>query len=98
MLTVVLRYKIHIKSVMEFTKDMQIIATVLGNEAAMKLMKEAGGVCLYVPKPDNRGLVMEYLKANGFNTKLVAVMLNISQRKVEMIHREYRKMLKASQQ
>ena len=83
---------------MEFTKDMQIVANVLGNDAAMKLMKEAGGVYLYIPKPDNRPLVIEYLKANGFNTKLVAVMLNISQRKVEMIYREYKKTLKAPQQ
>lgn len=74
---------------------MQIVAAVLGDEAAIKLMKEAGGVYLYIPKPDNRPLVIEYLKQNGFNTKHVAILLNISQRKVEKIHREYRNALQA---
>lgn len=80
---------------MEFTKDMEIVATILGDDAAVKLMKEAGGITVYIPKPENRSLVMDCLKQNGFNTKLVAVMLNISLRKVQMIHKEYRKALQA---
>ena len=70
---------------------MKIIATVLGDDAAMKLMKEAGGVNIYIPKPNNRALVVEYLKANGFNTKLVAVLLNISQSTVDRVLQEYKK-------
>lgn len=76
---------------------MKIVATVLGDEAAMKLMKEAGGINVYIPKPDNRALVVEYLKANGFNTKLVAVLLNISQSTVDRVLQEYKKEQKEKQ-
>lgn len=82
---------------MEFTNDMKIIATVLGDEAAMKLMKEAGGVNTYIPKPNNRDLVVEHLKENGFNTKLVAVLLNLSQRTVDRVLQEYKQEQKEKQ-
>lgn len=75
------------------TNDMRMICEVIGEEATAKLMRQLGGISIYIPKP-GREEIMEALKENGHNTKVVAAMYGVSQRKVEGIHKELRMALR----
>lgn len=75
------------------TNDMRMICEVIGEEATAKLMRQLGGISIYIPKP-GREEIMEALKQNGHNTKVVAAMYGVSQRKVEGIHKELRMALR----
>lgn len=75
------------------TNDMRMICEVVGEEATAKLMRQLGGISIYIPKP-GREEIMEALKQNGHNTKVVAAMYGVSQRKVEGIHKELRMALR----
>lgn len=78
------------------TNDMQMISEVIGEDSTRKLMRQLGGISIYIPKP-GREEIMEALKQNGHNTKVVAAMFGISQRKVEGIHKELRTELRQNE-
>lgn len=68
---------------------MRLVSEVIGEDATRRLMRKLGGISIYIPKP-GRDEIAEALKQNGHNTKVVAAMYGISQRKVEGIHKEIR--------
>lgn len=78
------------------SNDMRMICEVIGDEATRKLMRQLGGISIYIPKP-GREEIMEALKQNAHNTKMVAAMYGISQRKVEGIHKELRMELRQNE-
>ncbi len=77
----------------DLTKDMRLVAEVIGEDATKQLMRRLGGIYIYIPKP-SRGEIAEALKENGYDTKMVAAMFGVSQRKVEIISKEVRTELK----
>lgn len=75
---------------MELSRDMQIVADIVGETATKRLMIEVGGMYLYIPKPDKTA-VLECLKANGYDSKIVAKELKVSLSKVYKVLQAYRK-------
>lgn len=72
------------------SRDMNLVAEIVGDDAARELMKQLGGLYIYIPKPGKREIIAE-LKANAMDAKVVAYNLNVSQRKVSRILHEYRR-------
>lgn len=77
----------------DLTKDMRLVAEVIGEEATKQLMRRLGGIYIYIPKP-SREEIAEALKNNGFDKKVVAAMYGVSQKKVEGIQKELRAEIK----
>lgn len=73
----------------QLTRDMQLIAEVLGQEAALKLMSRLGGVSIYIPRP-GADEILECLRRNSMDAKVTAAELGVSQSKVYRILKEYR--------
>lgn len=75
------------------SKDMQVVADILGEEAVDKLINEFGGVTVYIPKPDSYTTeeVIKMLRSCSMNIKVAASRLGLSQSKVYAILKEYRK-------
>lgn len=71
------------------TKDMRLVADVIGEDATKLLMRRLGGIYIYIPKP-GREEIAEALRNNGFDKKVVAAMYGVSQKKVEGIQKELR--------
>lgn len=71
------------------SRDMQIIADVIGDDAATKLMVELGGMYLYIPKPSSEEIIAQ-LRANGGDAKEVAVRLKVSLSRVYKLLKEIR--------
>ena len=74
------------------SKDMQVIAEIIGDEAVEKLINEFGGVTVYIPKPDTYTTeeVVNMLRSCSMNVKVTASRLGLSQSKVYAILKEYR--------
>ncbi|MEG1648316.1 MAG: Mor transcription activator family protein [Rikenellaceae bacterium] len=72
------------------SRDMNLVAEIVGDDAACELMKQLGGLYIYIPKPGKSEIITE-LKANAMDVKIVARNLNVSQRKVSRILHEYRR-------
>lgn len=74
------------------SKDMQVIAEILGEEAVEKLINEFGGVTVYIPKPAavTTEEVIKMLRSCSMNVKVAASRLGLSQSKVYAILKEYR--------
>lgn len=70
-----------------------MISEVIGEDATRKLMRQLGGIYIYIPKP-GREEIIDALKENAHNTKIVAAMFGVSQRKVEGINKELRQEIK----
>lgn len=60
--------------------DMQLVADVLGIEAAFLLILELGGIQLCIPKSGLKKLAEKYIRANfdGSNAKALAVKCHVS--------------------
>lgn len=71
------------------SRDMALVANVVGAELTRKLMIELGGLYLYIPKPGREDIV-ETLKNNGMDVKVTANELGLSQRSVSRVLREWR--------
>lgn len=71
------------------TRDMELVADVIGKEAAMKLMCELGGVNIYIPRPGPRE-ILERLRSNAMDAKTTAAEMGVSMSKVYRILKEYR--------
>lgn len=72
-----------------FTRDMQLVADVIGEAAALKLMCRLGGVSIYIPRPGAKE-ILECLRSNAMDVKVTAAEMCVSQSKVYMILKEYR--------
>lgn len=72
-----------------FSKDMKMVAEVIGDDATRKLMSQLGGIYLYIPKASREDIVA-MLKQNGYDAKEVASTFNVSLSRVYKILREVR--------
>lgn len=68
---------------------MQLVADAIGDEATLKLMCRLGGVSIYIPSPGTED-ILDCLRRNSLDVKVVAAEMNVSQSKVSRILREYR--------
>ena len=73
----------------ELSRDMRILADVIGEETALRLMVELGGMYLYIPKP-SRCEIAAQLKENGYDAKAVACKLKVSLSRVYKVLEEVR--------
>lgn len=68
---------------------MRIVAEVVGEETALRLMVELGGMYLYIPKPSRREIAVQ-LEKNGYDAKTVAAKLKVSLSRVYKVLGEIR--------
>lgn len=71
------------------TRDMQLVAEVIGEEAALKLMCRLGGVSIYIPRPGPDDILAR-LRSNAMDVKVTAAQLGVSERKVYRVLKEFR--------
>lgn len=71
------------------SRDMQLIADVIGEEAALRLMCRLGGVNIYIPRPGTEDILTR-LRSNAMDVKVTATELGVSQSKVYRVLKEYR--------
>lgn len=71
------------------TRDMQLVAEVIGEEATLKLMQRLGGVSVYIPRPGPDD-ILTCLRRNAMDAKVTAAELGVSLRKVYRVMKEYR--------
>ncbi|HPR78582.1 MAG TPA: Mor transcription activator family protein [Candidatus Limiplasma sp.] len=66
---------------MDFTNDMQLVAGVVGDENAIKLIASLGGISVYIPRPDH-AVICYYHERLGGDVKKTANSLGVSERTV----------------
>ena len=71
------------------TRDMQLVAEVIGEDAALKLMCRLGGVSIYIPRPGPEDILAR-LQSNAMDVKVTAAQLGVSERKVYRVLKEFR--------
>ncbi|MFR5734232.1 MAG: Mor transcription activator family protein [Odoribacter splanchnicus] len=71
------------------TRDMQLVAEVIGEDAALKLMCRLGGVSIYIPRPGPADILAK-LRSNAMDVKVTAAQLGVSERKVYRVLKEFR--------
>ncbi len=71
------------------TRDMQLVAEVIGEDAALKLMSRLGGVSIYIPRPGPADILAK-LRSNAMDVKVTAAELGVSQSKVYRVLKEFR--------
>lgn len=71
------------------TRDMQLVAEVIGEDAALKLMCRLGGVSIYIPRPGPEDILAK-LRSNAMDVKVTAAALGVSQSKVYRVLKEFR--------
>ena len=60
---------------------MQLISDIIGQELTMKLIAEAGGVSVYIPRPDH-SVIRYFHERLGGDPKKTAQALGVSERTV----------------
>lgn len=71
------------------TRDMQLVAEVIGEDAALKLMSRLCGVSIYIPRPGPADILAK-LRSNSMDVKVTAAELGVSQSKVYRVLKEFR--------
>lgn len=72
-----------------YSRDIQLLMDVIGKELTLKVMAELGGTSLYISKPGEDEIV-EALKMEGMDAKVVAAKLKVSLSKVYRVLRKLR--------
>lgn len=71
------------------SRDMQLVADVIGEEATLRLMCHLGGVNIYIPRPGADD-ILTHLRNNAMDVKKTAAELGVSQSKVYRVLKDYR--------
>lgn len=69
----------------KLNRDMQMLAEVIGEELTVKIMKELGGMSLYVSRYRDDNVIFKYYNDHGCDKKLTALRFNVSVRTVYRI-------------
>lgn len=76
----------------EFSRDMQMIADIIGEEAVVKLINEIGGISVYIPKPQAASMeeVIRVLRGFRYDVKKASRQLGLSQSHIYALLKQYR--------